>query len=180
MKSWKPLIVGDSKLEVASAPGLFGFLSKRAYRDLFDELVIDGWASPVEQIQVAVRIADAHRFQLILLGRRVAKAFRLEHCPPYSVVYNWGRELFPHHWAILLPSVISDVWAREPEGYERARELVKAVYPYDLLCRRSDLVEVRKVQGYGLDEGLLVRPLLQEPVPDTGVDGSGEADGRAD
>lgn len=111
----------------------------------------------------------------------MARAFRLGDCPPYSVVYNWGREIFANHWIILLPhpSGLCREW-NEPGAYERARELVKAVYPYDLLCRRSDLVEVRKVQGDGLDEGLLVRPLLQEPVPDAGVDGSGEADGRAD
>lgn len=83
--------------------------------------------------QSAVNMREVTNFQAVLLGRKVAAAFRCEDVPPFTVHRPWGDN-FPNRWMVVLPhpSGLCREW-NGPAAFLRARELVQSVYPYDLL-----------------------------------------------
>lgn len=80
----------------------------------------------------AIRLYSTTPFQAVLLGRKVAAAFRLEDVPPFTIHRPWGDN-FKNRWMVILPhpSGLCREW--NTAAFLRARELVQSVYPYDLL-----------------------------------------------
>lgn len=76
--------------------------------------------------------------QFILLGRKVAAAFRMDYVPPFTIWNYWGPN-FPNHWMLTLPHPSSRTidWY-DPAKVKLARKLVRIVYPYDLIWPTVD------------------------------------------
>lgn len=88
----------------------------------------------------AVQLRSVPAFQAVLLGRKVAAAFDLADVPPFTIVTadRPAKVREPNHfsrsWTVVLPhpSGLCREW-NGPEAFQRARDLVQSVYPYDLL-----------------------------------------------
>lgn len=122
---------------------VLGFEYAKSYLDLFDRVNLcpRDWNAK-EARGNAVRLASVPAFQAVLLGRKVATAFDLEDVPPFTIV-TCDRparvrtaDSPSRGWTIVLPhpSGLCLEW-NKPGAFERARELVQSVYPYDLLVR---------------------------------------------
>lgn len=109
-------------------------LPRAKYLRLFyrTNLCVGDWSAKAARSR-AVLIASVPHCRLILLGRKVAEAFRLEDQPAFSVHYPWGKDKFPNRWTAILPhpSGLCREW-NAVGAYERAREFIQSVYPYDL------------------------------------------------
>lgn len=118
---------------------ILGFKWAAHYLRAFDRVNLcpRDW-SQKEAIQEAVRQHDGRHWQFILLGRKVASAFRLEHVPPFTIWNYWGPN-FPNHWMLTLPhpSGRTQDW-NDPAKVQLARRLVRLVYPYDLMWPTVD------------------------------------------
>lgn len=97
-------------------------LSRAQYLERYDRanLVADGrWSVPAARVAAAA-IRASGRERLVLLGRRVAKAFGVD-APPFTVVrlFRGGSRaaVIPH------PSGLCRAW-NEPGAFERARAVV--------------------------------------------------------
>lgn len=113
---------------------VLGFEYAAAYLRAFERrnLCPKDWSIRAAR-EEAVRLRSTTPFQAVLLGRKVAAAFHLEHVPPFTTHLPWGSE-FPNRWVVVLPhpSGLCREW-NGPAAFLRARELVQSVYPYDLL-----------------------------------------------
>jgi hypothetical protein len=111
---------------------VLGFEYAKTYLDLFDRVNLcpRDWSMKVAR-ERAVQLRSVPAFQAVLLGRKVAAAFRLEDVPPFTV---WRPSEVSRAWCVVLPhpSGLCMEW-NKPGAFERARVLVQSVYPYDLL-----------------------------------------------
>lgn len=112
---------------------VLGFKYEKAYLRAFERhnLCPKNWSMNAAR-EEAVRLYSVPHFQAVLCGRKVAAAFRLEDVPPFTIHRPWGDN-FPSRWMVVLPhpSGLCREW--NAEAFQRARELVQRVYPYDLL-----------------------------------------------
>lgn len=108
-------------------------LSRLRYLDLFDRVNLcpSRWRAKEARENANYLLSSRPRFQAVLLGRKVAAAFRLEDSPPYSIHYF--SEVLHSSWLVVLPhpSGLCREW-NDPRNFLRARQLVQSVYPYDL------------------------------------------------
>jgi hypothetical protein len=130
----KPLLIGESNPygadpEFALYPlpehasggrlaRIFG-MSRTQYLRMFDRvnLCSGDWSMPeARKNAFDIEFKNPNR-ALILLGRKVALAFGLDHVDPFTS--NGNRYLLPH------PSGLNRVWAK-PESTARAREILRA------------------------------------------------------
>lgn len=113
---------------------ILDFRHEKHYLDLFERVNLcpRDWNTRAAR-ERAVQLRSVPAFQAVLLGRKVAAAFGLEDVPAFSV---WRPSEVSRAWCVLLPhpSGRCTEW-NTPGAFQRARELVQSVYPYDLLVR---------------------------------------------